>query len=910
MLTLLWLGSVGLATYGLALGYGVVHSLQEGGVIAVLAAAATLTSAHRALASALVSAGMMTASAVLVHLSGGLIEAHFLFFVMVIVLTLYEDWVPFLVAAAYVLLHHGVVGVIDPESVYNHADAIAHPWKWAGIHALFVTAAGTAGVVAWRLNERARSETEEAYRRASASEKSLVEAQDLSRIGSYEVDLATGEVRWSQALYDLYGVDPETFTPQSDAIMALVVPEDRKGLADAAAAAIAERRGFSHEFRIRRPDGKKRSFDARGEVVLDDTGNVVRLVGTCQDVTERLRTERALERRAREQAAVAELGERALGGAELVALMTDAVAITAHVLEVEIAAVMERRPASDDFVVRAATGVMSEVIGTPIPGGHASQAGYTMLTDEAVTVEDWEEEKRFRRPALLAALEARSGMTVLIKGRTDVYGVLGVQSKKLRRFGPDEVNFLQSTANVLAAAIERSGTEDEIRHQAVHDPLTGLPNRSLFADRLSQALAHARRHHTSVAVLFCDLDQFKLVNDSLGHEAGDELLRTVAPRITQALRAEDTVARFGGDEFGVLVEEVITERDATRVAERISGALARPFVLRGREHYVTATIGIAIGEGGEAPQALIRDADAAMYRAKERGRGRYEIFDEAMRARVTAYLQTENELRRAIDRNEMCLYYQPVVSLDAGRIIGLEALLRWQHPERGLIPPGEFIPVAEESGLIVSLGSWVLSEAARQAASWHAEAPDSAPIGVSVNLSARQVGDPGVGELVRNVLRASGVEPASLSLEITESALMEDSDTTLATLSEVKSLGVGLVLDDFGTGFSSLGYLRRFPFDSLKIDRAFIERLVSEPGDRAIVGAVTEIAEALGLILVAEGVETEAQLEILRELGCHFAQGFLFARPLPASEMGMLLSRSRASATGAPVLATGEASAA
>ena len=313
---------------------------------------------------------------------------------------------------------------------------------------------------------------------------------------------------------------------------------------------------------------------------------------------------------------------------------------------------------------------------------------------------------------------------------------------ELREYTAEDVSFLQALANVLANAIERSDAEERNRHDALHDPLTGLPNRNLFLDRLQHALARSRDQDRSVAVLFLDLDQFKIVNDSLGHAAGDELLAAVAPRLEQAVRPSDTVARFGGDEFAVLAEDVMNERDAIRVAERIAEALTRPFVLRKREHFASASVGIAIGSGTEAPGELIRDADAALYRAKDHGRGGYEIFDDVMRSRVIDHMQTENDLRRALQRNELELHFQPIIRLSDDAVVVYEALLRWNHPIRGMLPPAAFIPVAEESRLIVPVGRWAIEEACRQAAAWQDLDPDGPPVGVSVNLSALQVTDP------------------------------------------------------------------------------------------------------------------------------------------------------------------------
>ncbi len=518
-------------------------------------------------------------------------------------------------------------------------------------------------------------------------------------------------------------------------------------------------------------------------------------------------------------------------------------------------------------------------------------AGFTLELRRPVIVEHWPDEQRFERHEPVTRMNAQSGIALIVDGPERPFGIFELQSRRFRRFTRDDVNFVQSLVNVLADAIERISAEEEIRHQAVHDPLTNLPNRVLFLDRLAHALTQSRRRRAKVAVLFLDVDEFKLVNDSLGHAAGDELLIAIALRLKDALRAGDTVARFGGDEFGILLEDLEHERDATAIAEHLSGRFARPFVLRGVDHFVTASIGIALAhEGTERPQSLLRDADAAMYRAKARGQGRYELFDQAMRARAMERLQLENDLRRAIVNGELRVFYQPVVSLKTGATAAFEALVRWQHPGRGLILPADFIPLAEQSGLIESIGRWVLEDACRQAVEWDGPSPDSPPVRMSINLSARQLAQPDFPTVVEEVLRASGVDPACISLEITESTLVEDSDG-VAALTRLQGMGVRLVVDDFGTGYSSLGYLKRFPVDSLKIDKSFVEGLGVEPESAAIVNAIVAMAGALSLDVIAEGVETKAQLDSLRTLGCGYAQGFWFARPAPGDELGHLFGR-------------------
>ncbi|MDQ6835926.1 MAG: EAL domain-containing protein, partial [Actinomycetota bacterium] len=436
----------------------------------------------------------------------------------------------------------------------------------------------------------------------------------------------------------------------------------------------------------------------------------------------------------------------------------------------------------------------------------------------------------------------------------------------------------------------RQLTDDDIRYRALHDPLTGLPNRLLFIDRLEHTIERLRRRRSLTAILVLDLDRFKLVNDSLGHKVGDELLAAAAPRLKQAVRASDTVARFGGDEFGVLLEEIAGEHEAIDMAQRIASVFTRPFVLEGNEHFVTVSIGISLAEGGELAEDLIRDADAAMNRAKERGRARYELFDEAMRGRAISRLRVENDLRRALERDELTLEYQPVVSLTDGSIVSVEALIRWQHPTRGLIAPADFIPVAEENGLIEPIGRWVLEHACRQGARWHRDRPDSPPISIAVNLSAVQVANHNLADTVASSLRGSGLEPACLTLEITESVMLADAEGLTDVLNALKAIGVRLVLDDFGTGYSSLSYLTRLPLDAVKVDRSFIDGLGTEPRDTAITEAIVAMSHALSLQVVAEGAENSLQVTELIRLGCDLVQGFHFFRPGPADEITRMLA--------------------
>ena len=448
-------------------------------------------------------------------------------------------------------------------------------------------------------------------------------------------------------------------------------------------------------------------------------------------------------------------------------------------------------------------------------------------------------------------------------------------------------------ARSINYAIERKRVEVELAHQALHDALTGLPNRGLFLDRLAQALARIGRHSSALAVLFCDLDRFKVVNDSLGHGAGDMLLIDVARRLEEVLRAGDSAARFGGDEFVILCEDISGAHQAIAVADRVSEVLAAPFVVGDDEVFVRTSIGIAMASGQQArPESLVRDADAAMYRAKERGGGVYEVFDDEMRARAVKRLEIENALYRALDRGEFLLHYQPQVSLATGAVAGLEALVRWQHPERGLVMPGEFIASAEETGLIIEIGAWVLREACEQAARWALVRGSGPPVRLSVNLSARQCAHPDLVGLVAGALRESGVDPATICLEITETAVMADLEATVEIFDQLRALGVTLAIDDFGTGWSSLRALQRFPVDEVKIDKSFIDGMARDPQEAAIVAAIISLSHALGLRTVAEGIESVSQVDRLRALGCDLAQGYFFWRPAPAADLGPLLSDS------------------
>ena len=710
----LWLHVPGIVVFGLFQGVpdgeGLGHLLAEVVPISVMAAVARSTRVGRRVRVVMTSVGLITSSAVIVHFSGGVIEAHFHFFVVVALISVYYDWLPFLVAIAYTAVHHGLIGNLVPNAVYDHPSAIARPWLWAGIHAAFVLAASAATLLTWRMNEEDHKRAEEAI-------------EGLSR---------RNELILNSAGEGIFGLD------------------------------------------------------RNGEVTFVNPA-ATRMLGHGG----------------------VELDGRSMHG------------VVHHILpdsppcrgdECPVAATLQGEgPRHGNEVYRRSDGAHFpiEYLATPIKA-------------EADTV----------------------GAVVTFRDITD------------RK-----------------------------------DSLTGLEGRAWFIDRTAESLARAARHDTRVALFFIDVDRFKLINDSMGHAAGDEVLVAVARRLEACLRPYDSVARFGGDEFAVLCEDLPTEVEAAVMAKRIMHVFETPLTLASGEVFASISVGIAMPSTAEAePEALLRDADAAMYRVKHRGGRSYEIFDEAMRAHAESQLWMENALHRAIEGDELRLVYQPIVELATGEIVGAEALVRWEHPERGLLTPDTFIPIAEDTGLIVPIGEWVLMEACRQALHWQQRVTTGLPLRISVNLSARQFAHGDLARTVGETLQAVGIDPSVLILEVTESAVMEDTEMASRVLRQLKTLGVSLAIDDFGTGYSSLAYLQRFPVDILKIDRSFVGALHTPEG-RAIVEASITLAHALGLSGVAEGVETMEQAACLRTLRCETAQGYLFARPMPAGDLVRLPRR-------------------
>jgi diguanylate cyclase (GGDEF)-like protein/PAS domain S-box-containing protein len=711
-------------------GGGTLHNLSEAlptAALALVASRQTFTRRTRAVAASL---GLMVSSAVLVHLAGGVTEMHFHFFVMLGVISLYQDWRPFLASIGFVAAHHAVLGSLRPQDVFDEGAAWHDPLLWAGVHAFFVLAACGVSVVSWRIVEdghrRSRAKLEASERRF----RTLIEhATDVVTVIDIE----------GVIIYD---------SPSSESVI-----------------------GFSPADRV---------------------------------------------------------GSR---GADFI------------------------HPEDQDLAVQT----------------------FARAAEHPSGVATGEFRGRHREGHYL-------WLEVSIRNMLDDPDVGGVV-----------VNFHDIT--------ERKALEEQLAHQAFHDPLTGLANRALLLDRVQHARdTLVRRPGERMALVYVDLDDFKTVNDGMGHEAGDELLKLTAQRIEAALRPGDTAARLGGDEFAVLLEKLPNPAVAYEVGARILEALGEPFDFAGSTVTLNASIGIAVGNGMDDAAALLRNADLAMYQAKGGGKGRFEVYEAGMHAAVVERMAMKADLRRAVEAGEFEPHYQPIVDLDTGRVTGVEALVRWHHPERGLMAPATFIPMAEETGLIVPIGIRVLTQACTDAAGWQVAFGDQAPATVSVNLSARQIQDPNLVSDVAAALRVSGLAPQALVLEITESILIDDAAAASKTLAALKALGLSIALDDFGTGYSSLSYLDRFPVDIVKIDKSFIDALVSGGvAGSPLVTAIVNLGSLLGLGVTAEGIEHPEQVAHLRQIGCARGQGYYFAKPMPADDLRATLAHHAGAGAGAVV---------
>jgi diguanylate cyclase (GGDEF)-like protein/PAS domain S-box-containing protein len=644
---------------------------------------------------------------------------------------------------------------------------------------------------------------------------------------------------------------------------------------------------YKRDRRYRRGDGTTLWGATTISLVRDAEGTPLYAIGQLEDITARRDAEEAARRRAAQQGAVARLSQRAIVEQDFDALARATVATITEALGVSLAGLsaVEDDDTGLVFISGSATEDPNNVVAARIDTAHAL---HTLTRLGPVVVPDTSCETRFDASDLRARGIA-SGITVPVAGEGDaLYGVLGMYANEPRAFGDDDLAFLHSVANVLTGALRRLTAERNVRHQALHDPLTQLPNRALLLDRLRLALArHRRRAEGWVAVLYLDLDDFKGVNDSLGHGAGDTLLRALAPRLSEALRPSDTLARIGGDEFAVLCEGLDEVTESVTIAERLLDVVSWPLDVAGVELRPSASIGLALVGQGTVIDAedLVRDAGVAMYRAKRAGHGTYEIFDDHMRAETVERVALTHDLRHAIEDGGLRLVYQPMIGFDARRATSFEALVRWTHPERGEIGPGRFIPLAEQHGLIEPLGRWVLNEALDQLRRWRDDGLPMGDMSMSVNVSRVQLSRPGLAEEIFAALAERDLPAEQLVVEVTESAVMDDPRIANATLDALSAAGVRIALDDFGVGQSSLACLRDLPLDVLKLDRGFITSLATSRHAAAIVRAVCEMASTLGFTVVAEGIETSMQADVVERLGCDVGQGFLYSHGVRPEEI-------------------------
>ncbi len=841
ILILVWLHAVGLSAFGLYQGFGVIQSVGEGLGIAAIALAANVRTITRSARSALASVGLVTSSAVLVQFWGGYIEGHFHFFVMLAVIALYEDWIPYLLAVLFVAIEHGLTGQFVPHAVYNHPDAVSHPWQWGIIHAVFILCESVALISLWRVTERARARAD------------LV----LNSVGEGIVGLNLyGEITFANpaaanmtgyTLEDLVGRPIDQIVLDSNADS----PEGKPAAGHLPAESI--RRGSDKT--VVRVDGTSFPADSVSTPILEHDVQVGSVM-TLKDETFRKRAEE--EQR------------------QALSLLSATIESTADgILVVD----------KDGKEVLLLNNRFLEMWNVP----EALVQTITQTKDDGpllayVTTQCKDPEIFFKKVLELYRQPDLESFDIL-----ELHdGRIFERFTKPQRIGGKNVGRVWSFRDIT----KRKQAEERLRYLANFDPLTSLPNRTLFYDRLSQALQRASWHKRSVAVLFLDLDRFKNINDTLGHAFGDLVLKSVSERLVACVREGDTVARLGGDEFVLILDNLAQEEDTRLIAQKIQSNLSSPFMVEGRECFITTSIGIALyPNDGSDYETLIKNADAAMYRAKDKGKNTYQHYSPALNAKVSERLTLENNLRRALERNEFELHYQPMVEPMGGRLIGVEALIRWKRPGVGMVAPSEFIPVAEETGLILPIGEWVLQAACTQNKAW--QSAGLPPIRMAVNLSGGQFQQQTLVETISKILHETALSSQYLELELTESIIMKSTEVTVTTLRRLDALGIKISVDDFGTGYSSLSYLKRFPVSTLKIDRTFVRDLITDPDDKAIVKAIITLAHSLKLGVVAEGVETQEQLNFLRALHCDLVQGNWFSKPLPAEDLAQLLVKTQ-----------------
>jgi diguanylate cyclase (GGDEF)-like protein/PAS domain S-box-containing protein len=716
------------------------------------------------------------------------------------------------------------------------------------------------------------------------------------------------------AVTEMLGYTPEQLAALGAAVLSeLMHPDDLRCIEEVnqRIATLADGEVLEHEYRLLHADGRYRWFVSRDTVFsrLPD-GRPHQILGVAQDITERKDAESALhaseERLRRQNAVLVDLAQSKLHNGDLETALRVIMETAAATLEVERTSVWLY---NDERSSICCADLYERDRQTHSSGLELAAADYptyfrALQEERIIAADDARNDPKTSEfsASYLCPLGITSMLDAPVRQGSRMVGVVCHEHVGVRRdWTLDEQNFARSMADMVSLALEtseRKRAEEMVRWQAYHDSLTRLPNRLQFQNLLAQSIKSAEQEGREAAVLFVDLDRFKQINDTLGHETGDTLLQIVARRLSGCLRNGDMVARLGGDEFTLLLTRVAGPQEAITVASRIMQALRQPVSLGGLELSISASIGISLFPShGRDAQTLLRHSDIAMYQAKEQGCGGYQLFTEAMTTTAFERLVLETRLRKALEAEELILYYQPQIEVATGRTVGVEALIRWQHPEHGLVPPGQFIPLAEETGLIHPMGEWVLGKACRKGAKWQ---EIGVPLRVAVNVSACQFRRSGFVAMIRDVLAETGMLPQKLELELTETALIQDNHTVLETLYDLKELGVRLAVDDFGTGYSSLSYLRRLPFDVLKVDHSFVHSVAECSRDYAVVRALIQMAHALGLEVVAEGVETAAQRDCLAELGCQVMQGSLLQPALTVGALEVMLGQNPLTPTSPP----------
>ncbi len=675
------------------------------------------------------------------------------------------------------------------------------------------------------------------------SERNLELSQQLAKIGSWSWDVITNQVTWSRQLYYIYGLDPETFN--GDILQHVVDathPEDAKRVEQSITDYYDSHEENQIEYRIIRPDGEVRKVWGLGKAIFGANNNLIRRVGIVQDITEKSDANHTMRK-------------------------------LSHALE-----------QTDDLVLITNYDGVIEFVNQAFE----ATTGYSqeeLLGNKPSIVKSGEHNKKFYTNLWDTILTGTPFRSTLVNRRKD--GTTYHEEKTITPLVDDNGNITHfiSTGKDIT---DRVKDQQRMQYLAHHDLLTELPNRVLFSDRLEHALHRRGQNNKKLALIFMDLDRFKMINDTLGHDAGDRFLQFLSARLRLHLREEDTIARLGGDEFAVILEDIDSAAQAGEVARKILAALAKPFELDKRELFVTASIGISLFPAdGDNSQTLLKNADIAMYRAKDLGRNTYQFYSSEMSSKALQRLNLETSLRHALERDEFVLHYQPQVDLSAGRTIGTEALLRWQHPDLGLISPIDFIPILEETGLIVDVGKWVLQQACQQTKEWNSFGQ---PLSISVNVSTRQFASRLFGKTVKKILKDTSLDANLLDLEITESILLNNTPDIVKSFDQLLKTNIRLALDDFGTGYSSLSYLKKFPINILKIDRSFVRDITTDPDDASIIEAILALAKSLNIQVIAEGVETRQQQQFLHERGCNVMQGFYFSPPVPAAQIPALLN--------------------